>query len=269
MQAAPAARTPAGRRGPGWSTLSGRADGVKKRKASKCEQAIRCDSTTRSVPAGPRRSGQSGCRVVSSPSRCTIAHSCRPKQPKLAGRAAVADEQRRASTSTRASAARRGRRATPRRSEPVDGVPLPGRALLGVRQRDAEAGVPAPQLGRTLGVVGEEEVVDRVRLRRRGGGPGAGRRSASTRASWAAARTCQSAADSTLGTPRPDRRAPPGKGSGAGQSATRTGSRGPGRLPDQVGQLVQSSDRGQARLSTLRRPVRRPWHIPKARNPRR
>ena len=42
---------------------------VKNRYASKCEHAIRCDSTTSSVPAAPRRSGQSACRVSSSESR--------------------------------------------------------------------------------------------------------------------------------------------------------------------------------------------------------
>ena len=36
---------------PGWRVLSGRAVGVKNRNASKCEQPIRCDSTTASVPS--------------------------------------------------------------------------------------------------------------------------------------------------------------------------------------------------------------------------
>ena len=54
----PAARTPAGRRCAGCRVLRGRASSVKNRNASKCEQPIRCDSTTSSVPAPPSRSGQ-------------------------------------------------------------------------------------------------------------------------------------------------------------------------------------------------------------------
>ena len=67
--------------------LSGRAVGVKKRNASKWEQAIRCDSTTASVPSRPSRSGQA-CRVSSA--ACTIAHSWSPKQPNCGARPAVA-----------------------------------------------------------------------------------------------------------------------------------------------------------------------------------
>jgi hypothetical protein len=44
------------------------------------------------------------------------------------------------------------------------GVPLGPGVLRGVEQHDAVAGVPAAERGGALGVVGEQEVVDRVLL---------------------------------------------------------------------------------------------------------
>ena len=154
---------------PGWSVLSRRAVGVKKRNASKCEQAIRCDSTTLSVPSRPRRSGQS-CRVSSA--RCTIAHSCSPKHPNWAGRPAVATRSawiRRVVSIRRSSlaATRPASEGSVVERRPGPSVVLGGRVAsaserIETLQSHPGPRVPAPQLRGPVGVVGEQEVVHRV-----------------------------------------------------------------------------------------------------------
>ena len=68
---------------------------------------------------------------------------------------------------------------------PLD-VPLEPEPVRPVGQRDAVPGVPAAQRGRALGVVGEEEVLDRVAAARAATREVRRRSSASTRASCAA-----------------------------------------------------------------------------------
>ena len=109
-------------------------------------------------------------RVPCSAERCTIAHSCRPKQPNCGVRPAVAvssvcswRSSGRCESTYAAETVECAARVDQCRSALDLLVALQPGVLRGVLQRDPEPRVPAAQLGGAVGVVGEEEVVDRVR----------------------------------------------------------------------------------------------------------
>ena len=100
-----------------------------------------------------------------------MAHSCRPKQPKKAGRAAVVASKVRNQVT-------KGRRVSGR-AEAGQEHAVVSFLILGAGEisagglagkGDAGAGEPAAEPGGAVGVVGEEEVVDRVLLAAGGAG---------------------------------------------------------------------------------------------------
>ena len=117
---------------------------------------------------------------------------------------------------------RRRRRPDVGRSASPAGVPAPA-------EGDAGPGVPAAQLGRAVGVVGEEEVGDRVPAGVRAARRGAPRSRASTRAAWARRALRHSCSPDLT-----DRRAPP---------------RGP-RVRGRVGSLVPCASRDTPQVRT-------------------
>ena len=186
----------------------------------------------------PSRSG-TGWRVSSA--RCTIAHSCRPKQPNVGGRAAVARSRSRV-VPTR-----------PRRRSRSSALP-------GLRPPR----LPVEQLGGGEGVVGEQEVVDGVLLARAPAGqvrldvrrePGAVRRRALVgRAALLVGRAALPRR-SSLSRPspclilrrrRPHRRARPASPPPAGRSGSSSGPPRPGR-PGRARRAVGRP--GQVRLA--------------------
>ena len=131
---------------------------------------VRLDHGVGAGAAEPQRLRVAGLVVGESgrpsPTRAARSSRCAP---------AATRSRRAAGGSPRAAAA--ATRRTPRLTGAV-GVPLEPVVRRRVEQPDAEPGVPPQQLRRPLGVVGEQEVVDRVPLAAAGAAPGAARRTA-------------------------------------------------------------------------------------------